>query len=775
MFKNVTGQTWTVLAFNRTTGARVPGDAANITAKISKDDAALVATDDVNPTETEDGKYRFTMLQAESDADKLEIYPESSTADVIVIGLPDVIYTRPPNFSSLGIEIDGDLTKVNALDVAERQAIQAELEEDGASLLDTLVDRLTATRAGNLDNIASGPVATQADVQAITQAQRVRIAVPQFLERPDSGNLDYRVWIYAYDEQHQAEDLDSNPTVTAENNTGVDRSSNLGIVTKQPATTGIYYVDYNVDSADAVEGLLLKVTATEGAVATEYAAATIVVDTTAVDFTAADRAKLDTLHDTRLTAGRASNLDNVDTAVSTRATPGDAMALTIAERQAIQAELEEDGASLLDTIRDVTDKLDTALELDGAEWRGTTNFFTNAPSGGGGGGGDATAANQTVIINHLTDIKGAGFDVATDSLENIRNRGDVAWITGAGGAPPSLLISTTIASLTSQSVFTLANGSDDPDAYEDAVVVITDQTNSLQKAVGVVATYDGATKTLTLESDPGVFTMAIGDNVDILAAKDSSVAGAPVLLDSIELQEGTGQNLFVSLKQESTGLFWNNNTQAFEAAPAMADRKIVINESVDPAFVGFYSGTPAASINLQSTGAITVYVHDEDDADDAAFDAVRIASNGVSVSVSVDENALAAAVTAGLGSSATATFVGPMLSAATLELVQGDDYKTTDGRQLTWTSNTWPDLTGAGVNLRIENTRDNNTPFGPVPGAVITPTGDAVVDVELVRAETLLLVSTGDQRYRFHLEATLTTGSNVTLARGFVDVIGDVA
>jgi hypothetical protein len=45
----------------------------------------------------------------------------------------------------------------------------------------------------------------------------------------------------------------------------------------------------------------------------------------------------------------------------------------------------------------------------------------------------ATSANQTTIINHLTDVKGATFSEATDSLEAIRNRGDVAWITGGTG------------------------------------------------------------------------------------------------------------------------------------------------------------------------------------------------------------------------------------------------------------------------------------------------------------------------------------------------------
>ncbi len=37
--------------------------------------------------------------------------------------------------------------------------------------------------------------------------------------------------------------------------------------------------------------------------------------------------------------------------------------------------------------------------------------------GGGGGGGDATAANQTTIITHLTDVKGTGFIKDTHSLK----------------------------------------------------------------------------------------------------------------------------------------------------------------------------------------------------------------------------------------------------------------------------------------------------------------------------------------------------------------------
>ena len=149
-----------------------------------------------------------------------------------------------------------------------------------------------------------GPVASQADIQGITQAQRVRVLPSPQMERPDSGSTAFRVWIYVYNELHQAEDLDANPTVTAENNAGTDRSANLGTVTKPGATTGQYCVDYTVANTHAIEGLVYKVAAVEGATTTNYAAASIVVDTTAVDFTSADRTKLEALNTDWTDGGR---------------------------------------------------------------------------------------------------------------------------------------------------------------------------------------------------------------------------------------------------------------------------------------------------------------------------------------------------------------------------------------------------------------------------------------------------------------------------------------
>jgi len=92
-------------------------------------------------------------------------------------------------------------------------------------------------------------------------------------------------------------------------------------------------------------------------------------------------------------------------------------------------------------------------------------------------------------------------------------------------AAPQLLLNTTIATLASQTSFTLTAGSPDNDAYNGAVVVVTDQSTATQKAVGLISDYVGSTRTVTLSADPAVFTMAVGDTVDVLA----NITSAPTV------------------------------------------------------------------------------------------------------------------------------------------------------------------------------------------------------------------------------------------------------
>lgn len=127
LFKNVSSQKVRVFAFadaghaSLDAGEPVTGDAANISARVSVDNAALGASNDTAPSEIDatnaPGFYEFDATQAETNGDVIEWYPKSSTAGVQVVTVGgNVQTTQPPNFPDLGIESDGDLTKVNTCD-----------------------------------------------------------------------------------------------------------------------------------------------------------------------------------------------------------------------------------------------------------------------------------------------------------------------------------------------------------------------------------------------------------------------------------------------------------------------------------------------------------------------------------------------------------------------------------------------------------------------------------------------------------------------------------
>ena len=99
MQKNVASQKFVVFAFNRLTNAPVIGDELNITANLQKDFGLAAATNDLNPTELQDGFYAFNALQAETNANTLLLLPESTTTDVQVIGVPAIIYTDPISYA----------------------------------------------------------------------------------------------------------------------------------------------------------------------------------------------------------------------------------------------------------------------------------------------------------------------------------------------------------------------------------------------------------------------------------------------------------------------------------------------------------------------------------------------------------------------------------------------------------------------------------------------------------------------------------------------------
>ena len=297
----------------------------------------------------------------------------------------------------------------------------------------TLETRLSAARAAKLDNIPAGTMPTQAEVLAIQNNTRVRVIVPPAIERPDSGSTTYRLWLYLYDTAGNMEAPDSLPTVAAENNTGTDRSAGLSAVTND--STGVYRVDYTVADDHAIEGLRFEWTTVEGGVTRKHGAGALVVDTTAVDFTAADRTLLEDVPTTAefiaRTLAAAAYFDPANDAVTTDAasrTASKATGFSTHDAAAVKTALEANG-SKLDHVWETT-------EDDVGVRRFTTNALEQAPSGSGG---DATEAKQDTMIATLATVAPQGDD--SDTLETLSDQLDgLKALSGEGAFTGTLTI-----------------------------------------------------------------------------------------------------------------------------------------------------------------------------------------------------------------------------------------------------------------------------------------------------------------------------------------------
>ena len=84
--------------------------------------------------------------------------------------------------------------------------------------------------------------------------------------------------------------------------------------------------------------------------------------------------------------------------------------------------------------------VDTAdLQANQGSWLTATGFATSGALATVDSNVDAVLVDTgTTLPATLADIQGATFATGTDSLEAIRNRGDAAWTTGAGGTAPTV-------------------------------------------------------------------------------------------------------------------------------------------------------------------------------------------------------------------------------------------------------------------------------------------------------------------------------------------------
>lgn len=140
MLKNTPGQTLRVMAVAKRaitvsgtayqTGDPIPGIENTITCKWAIDGGSPQPLADVNPLEQEDGSYLFSILQAETNGDTLDPYPESSIAGVAVLPMGHDRQTiRPTGVASQTV------TPVDAINQAMAEAVEAQEAGDYAAAL----------------------------------------------------------------------------------------------------------------------------------------------------------------------------------------------------------------------------------------------------------------------------------------------------------------------------------------------------------------------------------------------------------------------------------------------------------------------------------------------------------------------------------------------------------------------------------------------------------------------------------------------------------------
>lgn len=185
MFKNVAAK-FRVFAFDATTNVPKTGDAANLTAYVSKDYGAVTVLADTSATEEDatnaPGYYLFDAAQGETNGDVLMVSGKSSTANVKVIGAPAVIYTRPttgwlaPATAGRTLVVDANgLVDANAVKVGPTGSGTAQTARDLGGQLDAAV----TTRAA-----ASALATAQADLDTLTGTDGVTLATAQALYAP---------------------------------------------------------------------------------------------------------------------------------------------------------------------------------------------------------------------------------------------------------------------------------------------------------------------------------------------------------------------------------------------------------------------------------------------------------------------------------------------------------------------------------------------------------------------------------------------------------------
>lgn len=262
--------------------------------------------------------------------------------------------------------------------------------------MSSLLSRLSLTRAGYLDNLnAGGVVASQADIVALNQSasRRILLTTVQQYERPESSSSSYTIEARTFDGDGAATNADSTPTLTATGATTGSLAANLSSATSPAA--GVYRWTYTVASGATQEQIRFDVSATIGGSTFTLAAYSQVVDLVSSTWTTSDRTKLEALYNKLPSKSYLTGTANADGDVELNEATG-----TPANSAGVTSLLAMLGAFTGSGVNTVLGFLKAIMSKS-----------ASTPS----------------------DVGGT-FSAATDAIEAIRDRGDAAWIPSGGDA-----------------------------------------------------------------------------------------------------------------------------------------------------------------------------------------------------------------------------------------------------------------------------------------------------------------------------------------------------
>jgi hypothetical protein len=204
---------------------------------------------------------------------------------------------------------------------------------------------------------------------------------------------------------------------------------------------------------------------------------------------------------------------------------------------------------------------------------------------------DLTNSSAITTITEVANIPGR-LDTLPTEVDTVLTgtHGTGSWQTGGGGGTDRfVMIDTTIDTLSSQTSFTLADGSPDDDAYENCTIVVEDATTTEQRARGLISAYTGGTKDVTLLYDPAIYTMEVGDKVYVLAD------------NSLKATEANRQVVVSATGEISSNIKRINDDAAAAIRLALSAAQIIPGTVDESAFTSTLTEFEAADITEATT------------------------------------------------------------------------------------------------------------------------------------------------------------------------------